>query len=163
MTSTYAPPRRGSKRSEQGTRRTGGNGAPPTGRSKVRSTNHHEANPCEQKSAGATRHSSGQRQTPSDIHSASVSGSGAAQPLLRSNHSCVRRTAPRPLTTIDTQDTHREGIERYTVEAPDVPICAPRAATSVGFPSASSGSCSSGTYGTRATRMGRNVLGHFTQ
>lgn len=100
MTTTYSPSRAGSKRSAGGTRRTGGSGAAPSGRSKVRSTNHHEANPWGQHSAGATRQSSGQRQRPSDTHSARVAEFGGDQPLLRSNQAWVRRIASAwPITT----------------------------------------------------------------
>jgi hypothetical protein len=109
MAATYSPLRRGSKRSGSGTRRSGGNGAAPSGRSSVRRTSHQEAIPCEQHSAGETRHSSGQRQTPSDSQSASVSGSGRDQPLLRSNHAWVRRMASAEPTTTGLQDRRRDG------------------------------------------------------
>ncbi len=54
---------------------------------------YHDANPCSHHSSGATRHSSGQRQTPSATHSARVSSSGGAHPVLTSNHSWARATA----------------------------------------------------------------------
>src|ERR1700730_7056748 len=53
---------------------------------------HHDASPCRQHSSGATRHSSGQRHTPSDSHSMSVSSVGGAHPLLTSNHAWALRT-----------------------------------------------------------------------
>src|SRR5438105_1698864 len=56
---------------------------------------HHDASPCAHHASGATMQSSGQRHTPSATHSASVSGSGGAQPLLTSNHTCALRTASR--------------------------------------------------------------------
>jgi hypothetical protein len=63
---------------------------------------HHEARPCSHQPSGATRQSSGQRQTPSSTHSASVSSSGGAQPLFASNQawalamaSCALSCTPR--------------------------------------------------------------------
>lgn len=54
---------------------------------------HHEARPCSHHPSGATRHSSGQRQTPSASHSASVSSAGGAHPLLTSNQARALRMA----------------------------------------------------------------------
>src|SRR5947207_842962 len=46
---------------------------------------HHDASPCVHHASGATMQSSGQRHTPSATHSASVSGSGGAQPPWTAN------------------------------------------------------------------------------
>lgn len=52
-----------------------------------------EARPCSHQASGATKHSSGHRQTPSASNSASVSASGGDQPLFTSNHAWALRTA----------------------------------------------------------------------
>lgn len=127
MAATYSSPRRGSKRSARGTRRTGGNEATPTGRSKVRSTNHQEAKPCEQLSPGATRQSSGQRHIPSDSQSLKVSGSGGDQPLFRSNHTWVRRIASAaPIATtcrigVPVRPVRETRQRRSTCSSPSLP------------------------------------------
>ena len=52
-----------------------------------------DASPCSHQPSGTTRHSSGHRHTPSAAHSATVSSSGGAHPLLVSNQRCALRTA----------------------------------------------------------------------
>ena len=52
-----------------------------------------EARPCSHQASGATKHSSGHRQTPSASNSASVSASGGDQPPFTSNHAWALRTA----------------------------------------------------------------------
>ena len=53
----------------------------------------HEASPCSHHAAQSTRHSSGQRQTPSACQSARVASSGGAQPLFTSNQAWALRMA----------------------------------------------------------------------
>src|SRR5207245_11739066 len=65
-------------------------------------TSHHEASPCSHQASAATRQSSGQRHTPSAIHSARVSGSGGAQPLFTSNHAWAARIASSAVIAISS-------------------------------------------------------------
>ncbi len=65
---------------------------------------HHEARPWSHQPVGVVRHSSGARQTPSAVHSSSVSTSGGAQPLLDSNQMCAFRTASDATTPEDRSD-----------------------------------------------------------
>jgi ADP-ribose pyrophosphatase YjhB (NUDIX family) len=73
-----------------------------------------DASPCLHHPSGATRHSSGHRHRPSAVHSATVSSSGGAHPLLVSNQRCALRTAISASTaTVSRSWEQRQGVRHY--------------------------------------------------